>query len=117
MAKIEVTCPRCGDVKCRGTDFQLRTWKNTKTYYVFSCPSCHEIVQRRADDRAVRILEEEGATRIAGDLPDEIFELHTGAPLTHDDLIDLHEMLQAPDWFEALVTTSSRRRDPDGLPA
>lgn len=103
MAKIEVNCPTCGAVLCRGSDFSLRTWEGTGTYYIFTCPMCGEVVQRLADARTVEILIAEGARPPMRNVPAEFFEAHNGPALTIDDLLDFHELLERPGWFEGLT--------------
>jgi predicted RNA-binding Zn-ribbon protein involved in translation (DUF1610 family) len=107
MAKIEVNCPTCGAVLCRGADFSLRTWEGTGTYYLFDCPMCGETVQRLADTRTVEILIAEGAPPPMRNVPPEFFEPHAGPPLTIDDLLDFHMLLEGGDWFDRI----DRQRD------
>jgi hypothetical protein len=43
-------------------------------------------------------------------IPSELVEPRPiGPPLTHDDLIDFHEMLAAQGWFDELLAAHRRR--------
>jgi hypothetical protein len=33
-------------------------------------------------------------------VPAEALELHSGPPITHDDLLEFHELLDGDTWFE-----------------
>ncbi len=35
--------------------------------------------------------------------PAELFEVHVGPPITADDLLDFHVMLERHDWFDRLA--------------
>jgi hypothetical protein len=35
-------------------------------------------------------------------------ETHDGPPLTTDDLLDFHLLLEQPDWFENLLRVATR---------
>jgi hypothetical protein len=36
-------------------------------------------------------------------LPAELWEPHTGEPISHDDLLDFHHLLADGRWFERLT--------------
>jgi hypothetical protein len=40
-------------------------------------------------------------------LPAELNEKPAGAPITHDDVLDFHELLSGDSWFEQLVSIDS----------
>ena len=105
MARIEVDCTACGSVLLRGGDFLLRRWQDTPTYYIFSCTKCHVQVQRRADPETVEILLAEGARMFAGDVPAEMLEPRTGAPLTERDAAAFGKALDEPDWMTRLIAS------------
>ncbi len=108
MASIEATCPSCGPVICRPGDFDLRVWKGTAIYYVFTCPACSALVQKQADLRALNILLSEGLKPHIMRAPKEMTERRDGPPLTFDDLLDLHMKLQNDDWFSDLQNEQRR---------
>jgi hypothetical protein len=39
-------------------------------------------------------------------LPAELAEAKVGQPFTWDDVLEFHDLLQRPDWFEQLLGTS-----------
>lgn len=102
MASIEASCPACGPVICRPGDFDVRVWKGTGIYYVFTCPGCSGVVQKQADLRALNILLGEGLTPTIVDTPFALDPRPNGPPFTADDLLDLHILLERPDWFQGL---------------
>jgi len=113
--RIRATCPDCGEVELTPPQVELRVGRlGRRRLYQFTCPSCALLVTKPADRRIVRLLASAGvATRLPGsgpsagtgvdtaraDLPAEALEPHSGPPLTWDDLLDFHFVLQAPDWW------------------
>lgn len=104
MTTIKATCPRCGEVELTPEDIELRVCTySPASYYLFECPLCHEAVQKPADDRVVQLLISGGVAATVWELPAELGEQHDGPPLTMDDLLDLHLLLERADWFERLT--------------
>ena len=104
MTWIEANCPDCGAVECKPQTFELQVCDQAEaSYYVFICPSCNSRIQKHADERAIELLIAEGVTPRQWNLPAEFRETHGGAPLTIDDLLDFHLLLEQPNWFEALT--------------
>ena len=103
MTTIKATCPYCGEVDLDAEDILLRIGaaRGSNTYG-FSCPTCGDFVEKRADDRVVRLLLSGGVIPVPVHIPAEALELHYGPPLTSDDLLDFHEELGRDDWFEEL---------------
>lgn len=87
---------------CTGADLALQAFEDADTFYVFICPQCARVVQRRADSYAVEILVDEGV-RIETDVPAEAREPHVGEPISPDDILAFHELLQQPEWFRAVL--------------
>ena len=103
VTTIKATCPSCGEVELTPDDIELRVCTHAPaSYYVFGCPTCTHAVQKPADDRVIQLLISGGVRAIVWELPDEILETRAGDPLTHDDLLDFHLLLEQPDWFESL---------------
>jgi hypothetical protein len=71
--------------------------------YRFQCPGCEQVVQREASPRIVDLLVSAGAPQELWDWPAELAEAHSGPPLTPDDLLDLHVLLEDDTWFDQLV--------------
>jgi hypothetical protein len=73
--------------------------------YCFDCPKCGAFVRQPAGERETELLAMHGAIVIA-DVPDPE-PAAALPPLTLDDVITLHELLQDDGWFESLVTAST----------
>ncbi|MET0728620.1 MAG: hypothetical protein ABWZ76_10025 [Acidimicrobiales bacterium] len=101
---IKASCHDCGDVELAVDDLMVRICsEGDYGSYVFRCPSCLMSVAKPAEQRIVDLLIASGVELIEWHLPSELFELHAGAPITHDDLIDFHRLLQGDGWFEMVL--------------
>jgi hypothetical protein len=103
MAVIRVSCPSCGAVNLAPDEIRLRV-HDRRSHYVFTCPICHVAVAKDADERITGLL-------LAGGVQMEQARLRPahpecpprGEPFDWDDLLDLHLLLEASDWFERLL--------------
>ena len=103
---IKASCHDCGDVELAVHDLEVRVCTtDAQGTYVFRCPSCLMSVAKPAEQRVVEMLVASGVSLVEWDLPAELFEHRAGAPISHDDLIDFHHLLQDDDWFDALVAS------------
>ena len=94
MTTIKAACPGCGEIDLVADDILLRIGASkTANTYGFSCPDCGDFVEKRADERVIRLLLSGGVMPVPLHIPAEALELHTGPPLTFDDLIDFHHQL------------------------
>jgi hypothetical protein len=101
---IKASCHDCGDVELAVRDLSVRVCaEGEHGSYVFRCPTCQMSVVKPAEQRIVDLLVASGVELIQWRLPAELFETHHGAPITHDDLIDFHNLLNQDDWFSAVV--------------
>lgn len=101
---IKASCHECGDVELAVNELSVRVCSApTQSSYVFRCPTCQMSVSKPAEQRIVDLLVASGVELIEWRLPAELFEPHGGQPITHDDLIDFHGLLQSEDWFDAVV--------------
>jgi hypothetical protein len=102
---IKASCHDCGDVELGVSELRVRvcTGADTQGTYVFRCPSCQMSVTKPAEQRIVDLLVASGVQLEEWRLPAELFEPRQGEPITHDDLIDFHRILQGEDWFESVV--------------
>lgn len=109
---IRATCSDCGDVELGTRDLVVRLCEtNEAGTYVFRCPNCLHPVVRPADRPTIDLLISSGVRLELWTIPSELIEPRpVGAPLTHDDLIDFHEMLAAKGWFDELLAAHRRRR-------
>lgn len=106
---IKASCHDCGDVELTVDDVQVRVCsEGEQGSYVFQCPSCQMSVVKAAEPRIVDLLVASGVELTVWRLPSELFEAHDGAPITHDDLIDFHRLLQGDEWFDDVVALRSR---------
>ena len=113
MTVIRVTCGGCGDVELSATEMRVRRCVETgHATYVFTCPDCHMVEVRTAEDHVVEVLRSAGVACAEWQLPAELAESRIGPPLTHDDLLDFHDLLRSSDWFSALETLT-RTTEPD----
>jgi predicted RNA-binding Zn-ribbon protein involved in translation (DUF1610 family) len=108
MATIRATCTECGDVQLTTADVTVRMCTTTEQgEYRFQCPACETVVVRSAEPRTIDLLLAAGVAYTTWSLPQELFEHHYGAPLTHDDLIDFHAWLADDDQVaQALASIS-----------
>lgn len=123
MTRIRTTCPRCGEVELRPDELELHIvgWDHDDvrdgSTYLFDCPSCADEIVKPADARIAQLLTTGGVPVVCSALDDGPSDLAPaiadtrpphpegivdGPPLTPDDLLDLHELLQTDDWFDRL---------------
>ena len=109
-AIVKTTCEQCGDVDLTPRDIELILSEDGWAWvYRFTCPICHQVVDRPAqDERVVTLLISAGVRVVDAEQPGELEEIHTGPAFTSDDLIDFHQALQSDDWFERLQSTPAR---------
>ena len=104
MTTIKATCPDCGEVDLTADDILLRIGavQDVNTYG-FACPRCSEFVEKRADERVIRLLLSGGVMPMLVHVPAEALETHSGPVINHNDILAFHELLQHDDWFETLT--------------
>jgi hypothetical protein len=107
MTTIRTTCPRCGEVDMGPESILLQVTRGGREgTYRFTCPTCMDAVEKRADRKIVALLVSAGVD-VAGratlteteelfhDAAQEVGEdprgpLPTGPAFTIDDVIDFH---------------------------
>jgi hypothetical protein len=105
QTRIRATCPTCGEVELTPPQVELKVCTAAEhSFYAFICPSCASMVTKPADERVVRLLISGGVQAEFWELPAELLEVHDGPALTYDDLLDLHLLLESPDWWARLAT-------------
>lgn len=103
---IRASCGDCGDVELTTADLVVRVCLHDDTgTYVFRCPACQMSVVKPAERRIVDLLVASGVQLQAWELPSELREPRPSVPLTHDDLIDFHRLLQDDGWFDSLLAS------------
>lgn len=104
MTTIKATCHGCGEVDLTPEDILLRIGAgNGSNSYGFSCPTCAEFVEKPADERVVRLLLSGGVMPMLQDVPAEMLETKSGPAITHNDLLEFHQLLESDDWFATLT--------------
>lgn len=104
MTTIKATCPTCGEVSLTSEDVELRVFPDGahEDFYAFDCPDCAQRVRKPADARVVRLLRTGGVEPTeAADHPEQ--PPQDLPPITRDELLDIHELLQRDDWLDAAV--------------
>jgi hypothetical protein len=108
MTTIRTTCPRCGEVDMTPEAILLSVQHPTGVgSYRFLCPTCLDPVEKPADRKIVALLVSAGVDMAGPGSPQEgleeieepweqpPLETHAGGPpLTVDDLISFHFLLQ-----------------------
>lgn len=106
MATIRASCPTCGDIEMTSRDVTVRVCAvDDKGSYSFLCPSCKLAVSKVADAKIIDLLVSSGVRLTIWHLPAEIHEVHEGAPITYDDLLEFHYDIEQDGWFERLVSS------------
>lgn len=100
-AAVRVTCSMCGDQELSPSQLRARVCIDTdQSEYRFTCPDCERIVVFQTERRIIDLLQSSGVRVDLWSLPPELFETHTGARLTHDDILDFHSALEDDSAFE-----------------
>lgn len=100
MATLTTTCPRCGSVSLAADQIELRVVADDAQpdCYTFTCPLCRQHVRKPADTSVVRLLRAGGVTPTPIEHPGSAETPPSNLPpLTHDDLLDFHQLLQHHD--------------------
>jgi hypothetical protein len=109
VATIRASCPTCGDVELTSSDVTVLVCStNSVSSYAFQCPTCDVAVTKPAEPRVVDLLVSTGVKLSVWQLPAELEEVHTGPPISYDDLLELHFELRREDWFDRLVAIDKK---------
>ncbi len=109
VATIRASCPTCGDVELTTRDVTVQVCADTNDgAYSFLCPTCATRVSKAAEARIVDLLVSSGVRLELWRMPAELNELHAGDPITYDDVLEFHFLLQEPDLFTLLTEETSR---------
>jgi hypothetical protein len=126
VTRIRANCPDCGDVELAPEEMLVEVSHDTEdlvgagSSYRFVCPDCTASVRKPADERIVQLLISGGVPlEVAGNpgtgegpwreptAPAHPEAPAGGPPLTPDDLLDLHLLLQDDGWFDRLTRCRS----------
>jgi predicted RNA-binding Zn-ribbon protein involved in translation (DUF1610 family) len=107
MTSIRTTCPRCGEVEMRAEVVLLSVDPGSgEGSYSFVCPVCEDLVEKPADQKIVNLLRSIGVDVAERPQVDPVDPRPEGPPLTLDDVIDFHFLLDREDWFGRLVASA-----------
>lgn len=103
------TCPLCGDVRLPAGEVSLTEYANlaASSSYVFTCPGCGEEVRKPAERWVLEALAKVPVQRTVVRVPAEAFEVHTGAPINDDDVLDFARALAELDELASIADTRS----------
>jgi hypothetical protein len=121
MTTIRTTCPRCGEVDMGPESILLSVMQGGREgTYRFTCPTCCDAVEKRADRKIVALLvsagvdvapreEFEAPTESLFDRPEDFVDprgaLPEGPAFTVDDLIDFHFCLQDEHYIQDFLAS------------
>ena len=107
--QIKASCPCCGEVELTPPDVKLMVCSDAPlSYYSFICLTCKEEVRKPADDHVVSLLISGGVQAVVWEVPEEVRETKTGAPICEDDLIDFCRKLYRPSTRLRIVKLASQ---------
>ncbi len=107
MSSVLVNCSYCeatSDVPAAGVLLDIQA-----AALSWVCLECGELDEQDVPPHMLQKLIDVGASLITSDvgsLPPHPESPPHGEPLTHDDLLDLHELLEEPSWLIRLEGTS-----------
>jgi hypothetical protein len=105
MVIIKATCTACGEVDLKVEQIRLRIRAGEEASYSFDCPVCEDTIVKPADARIVQLLVSGGV------VPEVIQDLPSNAlpPITYDDLLDFHLLLESEDAIASLFDKPAHR--------
>jgi len=104
VATIRASCPTCGDVELTTKDVAVQVCADThQGAYSFLCPLCQLAVSKQAEQRIIDMLVSSGVRLNLWALPAELHENHEGQAFTWNDVLEFHDLLETPEWFEELL--------------
>jgi predicted RNA-binding Zn-ribbon protein involved in translation (DUF1610 family) len=121
MTTIRTTCPRCGEVDMGPEAILLSVLQGGREgTYRFTCPTCMDSVEKRADRKIVALLVSAGVDVMSGETVEERMDplwdedaerppsrRGTGPLLTPDDVIDFHFMLEDDDYIRRFFASQT----------
>jgi hypothetical protein len=113
MTTIRASCTICGDVELTVHEVEVRVCDTTDAgEYCFDCPRCAYAVRRSADPHIIDLLVASGVRLVNWSLPLELFEEHSGAPISHDDLLEFHLRLGDDEAMASAIESLRQRPEP-----
>ncbi len=110
MTIIKASCATCGDVELSPEAVRLVVSSVAdRSFYAFTCPSCHERIRKDATSEVVRLLTAGGLRAERVQVPAEALEDHPITAMTWDDVLDFGSALDGCDDIVAAVQRASVR--------
>jgi predicted RNA-binding Zn-ribbon protein involved in translation (DUF1610 family) len=116
MTTIRTTCPRCGEVDMGPDAIALSVRSNGREgSYRFTCPSCADDVEKRADRKIVALLvsagvdiDRDGIDQQADlfDAMEPLEERPPGPSFSVDDVIEFHYLLEDDRYIRDFLASS-----------
>ncbi len=107
---IRASCPTCGDVELTTRDVRVLLCSSTyQSSYAFQCPACRLAVAKPAEPRVVDVLLSSGIALTVWHMPAELDEVHSGPPISYDDLLEFHFQLKSGGPLESLLEPGAAR--------
>ena len=104
MVWIKTTCDWCGDVDLAPDQVTVRLCSaDMSVSHVFVCPGCGRGMAHGLDPAVTGALFDAGCGFEVWERPAELTEPRLGAPICHDDLLAMHELLASPGWEEQIL--------------
>lgn len=122
MTTIRTTCPRCGEVDMGPEAILLSVLQGGREgTYRFTCPTCMDAVEKRADRKIVALLVSAGVDVASGETAEERMDplwgddesetrpapRSNGPDFTADDVIDFHFMLEDDDYIRRFFASQT----------
>lgn len=105
VATIRATCPTCGDVELSSDDMQVLVCSSDQSAaYSFQCPECLVMITKPTDHRVVDVLVSSGVALRSWDIPAEVTEIHSGPPVSWDEILEFHLLLNEPGNLERALS-------------
>lgn len=111
MTRIRARCPECGDVEFSIDDLCVIGSAPSPSAYRFRCPDCSDYVDRTAVPDVIELLLSAGArhepdvTPTVGGRRKVRSHRLPERPITEKELQSFSDLLDSPDWFNALQST------------
>lgn len=103
MIVIKTTCDTCGEISVPLTEVALHVNTGSRmNYFSFVCPSCGELKGGEAEVHLVTFLISQGVPPDHSRFAPEVLEAHAGGPISYDDVLDFHFMLEDASWLKDL---------------
>jgi hypothetical protein len=112
-AIVAVSCPFCGPVELPTGTLTCGVGPDGSSPGLceFTCPFCSRLVFLATDQAAAHVLLGSGARPFAGPAPFELLEVHRGAPLAYDDILEFHAAISAAPFPQEEVMSPGHQEE------